>query len=61
MTKIILATDVKLSDKLAIMFQKKNQLLVVIKKRKSNYFERQYYERQYTTILLDKYVLFSYL
>lgn len=41
------------------MFQgKKTQLLVVIKKSKSSNFG-DYYERQYTTILLDKYVVFS--
>lgn len=60
MTKITLPTDVKLSDKLAIIFQGKNQFLVVIKKSKRNNFGI-YYERQYTTILLDKYVVFSYL
>lgn len=59
-TKITLATDVKLSDKLAIIFQEKKSVLVVIKKSKSNNFGA-YYERQYTTILLDKYVVFSYL
>lgn len=59
--KITLATDIKLSDKLAIMFQrKKNQLLVVIKKSKSSNFG-DYYERQHTTISLNKYVVFSYL
>lgn len=38
----------------------KYQLLVLIQKSKSNNFG-DYYERQYTTILLDKYIIFSYL